>query len=230
MIRKVPIRKVPKRNGTGVSNSDRHDRADALAVSAAKYMQPRDDQVDGPDPEHQPELSAEAAPIPVPEGPTPEPQPAPKTQSKPRTASKPKKAAEVVDPEGQGGEKPAFHLRAVMSESIRIDAMAAEAGVSSAYIKKALQKGVMERLRELRDTNGWGRHTKEAAARLEQDTRGDGPAFGRSTMNLSAQQVREVYKGIHDPLRIHSSGQVMTAFARVVLAEELEKLEKRLST
>lgn len=230
MIRKVPIRKVPKRNGTGVSNSDRHERADALAVSAAKYMQPRDDQANGPEPEQRPEPPAETASIPAPVEPLAEPQPASKAARKPRTPPKPKKAAEVVDPEGQGGEKPAFHLRAVMSESVRIDEMAAEAGVSPAYIKKALQKGVMERLRELRDTNGWGRHTKEAAARLEQDTRGDGPAFGRSTMNLSAQQVREVYKGIHDPLRIHSSGQVMTAFARVVLAEELEKLEKRLST
>jgi hypothetical protein len=230
------IRKVPQRTGVGVSNADRHARAETLAVSAAKYMEPKptgqgetSSLMSLADAQPTPEApanaegkpAAKAAPIEAPK-PKPTSKPRPSRRGRARASAKPE-ASEA----GQGGEKPAFHMRVLLADTVRIEDMAEAASVSVAYIQKALQKAVLVRMRELRDADAWGRYTKEAAPRLE-DARGEGPAFGRTTMNLSAEQVRAVHKGIHDPLRIHSTGQVLSAFARVLLVEEIDALEKRI--
>lgn len=233
------IRKVPQRTGIGVSNADRHARAETLAVSAAKYMEARpagqgaetanapttetsQDATKPANAEVGPVSTADAAPVE-----TAKPEAARKARAPRRPRSRAKAKQNAEEAVGQGGEKPAFHMRVLLADTVRIEEMAEAAGVSITYIQKALQKAVLVRMRELRDADGWSRYTDQAAPRLE-DSRGEGPAFGRTTMNLSADQVREVYKGIHDPLRIHSTGQVLSAFARVLLVEELDALEKRI--
>ncbi|UWQ19732.1 hypothetical protein [Jannaschia sp. M317] len=234
------IRKVPQRTGIGVSNADRHARAETLAVSAAKYMEARPV---GEEAKAVPKVATEtpppqtidveghAQPTSKPEvkpEPTPNSKAAPKARKPRRTRSRAVKSDSAeTETAGQGGEKPAFHMRVLLADTARIDDMAEVAGVSVAYIQKALQKAVLVRMRELRDADDWSSYTDLAAPRLE-DSRGEGPAFGRTTMNLSVEQVREVHKGIHDPLRIHSTGQVLSAFARVLLVEELDALEKRI--
>lgn len=231
------IRKVPQRTGIGVSNADRHARAETLAVSAAKYMEARPVEqeakpADAPMTETTQDAkkpaNAEVGPVST-AGASPVETAKPEAARKARAPRRPRSQAKQNAEEavGQGGEKPAFHMRVLLADTVRIKEMAEAAGVSVTYIQKALQKAVLVRIRELRDANGWSRYTDQAAPRLE-DSRGEGPAFGRTTMNLSADQVREVYKGIHDPLRIHSTGQVLSAFARVLLVEELDALEKRI--
>lgn len=225
------VRKIPARSGSAISNAARLTRSVNFADSAARYMAAGQG-----DPSGQPggNISDQQA-----DGSAGGEKRASRKEGKDRPRRESGSVQETpaggtglraADPFGapEGSQSMTYYPRLAPDGQARLDGLARLTGMRAAYIRKALARRVRARLMHLRDTGTWGDHSKDIQRYLE-DAKGAGAPFPRGMIRLTGEQQVALRQSVDDPLGVFSTPQVLSAYAKAILALELTRLTEQLS-
>lgn len=224
------VRKIPARSGSAVSNAERLDRSVNFADSAARYMaagqghpsgQPggnaSDQLTDGGAGGEEKETRKEG-------------------KGQPRREPRPMREKPAAGPgleETEPYDAPeearsvTYYPRLLPDGQTRLDALARMTGMRAAYMRKALARNLRERLMQLRDTGTWANLAGDIQRYLE-DAKGAGEPFPRGMIRLTSEQQAAVRQSVDDPLGIFGTSQILSAYAKAILALEITRLAEQL--
>lgn len=122
----------------------------------------------------------------------------------------------------------AYAVRTLPAQRAQISDIAHRMGVETGYIETALRKTVRLRLNALRDKADWSPLTDDAVRRAG-DANAEGQALFKATLQLTPSEYRKMSAAIHDPLDMIAPYKVISAFAKVAFARELDALNRKTS-
>jgi len=210
-------RKIPKRTGPAISNSERHARTANFAQSAAeRYMPP---------------TAPKASPNPEPVTSSKPPQKAAKPPSGPTEAKKAPPAAKAAPPsvpQPKATSTLSYYVRALPADIGRIRALAEATGTTINYVEKSLATNLRQRITDCRDRQDWSVHAKDVEARLA-DKKGEGTAFLRVNIAFTDEQIGALGAHINDPFGTIKPAKILSAYANAYFSDELDRLAKAVS-
>lgn len=214
-------RKIPNRSGTAVSNEDRLVRSHQFTMSASKY--------EGLDPSAAGAATSGAkAEQSRDKEVSPEEEKGAWTEnvgSKPNEAAK--KLSENCSHVAEARSR-TYYVRILEEDRARLNALAAQSGLTSDYIQRALMKSVRACIHTLRDTATW-HEVATAAQPCLVEPKGTGTPFMKSIIRLDSVQEDILRASIGDPLRVYGVTQLLSAVGKTLLRSEIDRLGPRLS-
>ena len=239
----MPAKIPPLRKGTAINNPERHAAAEGLAKSALRYAAPKIQPLADDTPktnfrptkpvQQQPkstaiaERQADPAARSAKTSPAPETIPArpkaPAGQPKPDPVSTKPKPDPSVDLSGRGNQ--AYAIRLLPAQVAVISDIAARLNKDERYARQIVKRKVTEGLNTHRDTNSWGNLAEEASRRID-DPHGQGTDFFKSVFRITDAELAAMKCHIDDPMGVFTDFKITSAFARAVLHQELDAVDK----
>ena len=240
----MPAKIPPLRKGTAINNPERHAAAEGLAKSALRYAAPKIQPLADDTPktnfrrtkpvQQQPkpaaiaERQAEAAARSAKTSPAPATIPAktkaPASQPKPDPVrTKPEISDPSVDLSGRGNQ--AYAIRLLPAQVAVISDIAARLNKDERYARQIVKRKVKEALNTHRDTNSWGNLAEEASRRID-DPHGQGTDFFKSVFRITDGELAAMKCHIDDPMSVFTDFKITSAFAKAVLHQELDAVDK----
>ena len=230
------MRKPRQRTGTALPNEDAHQAAEGRLASGARYQTDPGRTVMTPKLKPMPRTAPLDIPTVDPEDLAtpnlnigqPAPRPAPKAGDKTKKPSEPtpSPAANSEPPPAEDRTQWAYAVRTLPAQRARISDIARVMNVSPDYIETALRKAVRMRLNTLRDKADWSSLTEDAVRRVG-DANAEGQALFKATLQLTDAEYRRISAAVNDPLDMIAPFRVISAFAKVAFARELEALDRK---
>ena len=230
----MPPKNPPRRKGTALTNTERHNAATSLAQSARRYIAPKIQPLadNRPKPNFRRTKPVETIPDPKIEGQGSETPPAskPRTQTPKDTKPVAQKEAKpttaeitTVDPSNRGNQ--AYAVRLLPAQVAVIEDIAARLNKDGHYAQQIVRRKVKELLNALRDENTWEQLGEEAERRIN-DPHGEGVDYFKSVFRITKEELAVMKSFIDDPMGMFTDFKITSAFAKAALKTALEDVEK----
>ena len=106
-----------------------------------------------------------------------------------------------------------------------ISDIAARLNKDEPYARQIVKWKVKEGLNTHRDTNSWGNLAEEASRRID-DPHGQGTDFFKSVFRITDGELAAMKCHIDDPMGVFTDFKITSAFAKAVLHQELDAVDK----
>ena len=230
------MRKPRQRTGTALPNEEAHQAVQGRLASGARYQTDPNRTVVTPKLKPMPRTAPQDIPTVDPADVAPpkadvverEPGPQPAAPEKPKSPPQPKSVSEPAKQAMTDRTQWAYAVRTLPAQRAQISDIAQRMGVETDYIETALRKTVRLKLNAMRDKGDWSQLMQGAIRRVG-DPNAEGQALFKATLQLTEPEYRKMSAAVNDPLDMIAPYKVISAFAKVAFARELDALDRKTS-